>query len=538
MKFFNNKASKGSSGSRLNAGKLQKGINRLVGAPGRESRSCRDSMFETLENRQMFSVSAAAITAINAEYTTASRETDAYGHKVGSLIGSATSGIVAVTGVTNAAMQTFGDNGAIYWSASTGAHVVYGAIGAAYHALGAAGSWLGLPTHDETGPANARVSSFQDGSISWSPSGGAVEHQTAVTVATRYSNELVVTENGPRDQVSVSQSGSTLTISADGQTFTDAVPAGGLFEYARGGADKIQVASSVKANTTIVTIGSLPCAISSSGSNVSIWADPTDTVTGGTSVHIVRSFAGGVSKAVGASLANPSDSGATFTVQAPLFATGGPVPADINQGEIGDCYFVASLAAFAHEDPKVITNSVVDMGDGTYAVEFYKNGTPEFVRVNNSMPIGPWNGYDYAHPGSDGAIWVAVMEKAFCYFRSGANTYDSIGGGWMSEVYTDLNVTSVSTTPDTFSQSTLFSRLQNDLSLGEAVTMGTPDYAPDLVGDHAYTLMAVEKVGGKDEFIVRNPWGDSGTVIENSQGIATLTYAEFINNFDEMVEST
>src|SRR5208282_3012460 len=139
-------------------------------------------------------------------------------------------------------------------------------------------------------------------------------------------------------------------------------------------------------------------------------------------VHSVSSFAGGVSKALGAHLANPSDSGSTMTVNASLFGTG-PVAGDINQGSVGDCYFMASLAGFAEVRPNVILNSAVDLGDGTYCVEFYHSGTPEFIRVNNTFPTGGFNGFRFAHPGSDDTIWGCVMEKAFAYFRTGANTY-------------------------------------------------------------------------------------------------------------------
>ena len=57
--------------------------------------------------------------------------------------------------------------------------------------------------------------------------------------------------------------------------------------------------------------------------------------------------------------------------------------------------------------------------------------------------------------------------------------------------------------------------------------MGTQN-APNLVESHAYTLLSVSNVGGVNHYIVRNPWGESGDSLENSQGIATLTYAQFV----------
>src|SRR5262249_59932899 len=84
-------------------------------------------------------------------------------------------------------MNTF-LGGAIYFSVGTGAHVVYGDIGALYNSSGGPASNLGLPTSDEQGiPDNGRVQSFQYGAICWSPSTGALllqHNQTQMYVPT------------------------------------------------------------------------------------------------------------------------------------------------------------------------------------------------------------------------------------------------------------------------------------------------------------------------------------------------------------------
>ena len=71
-------------------------------------------------------------------------------------------------------------------------------------------------------------------------------------------------------------------------------------------------------------------------------------------------------------------------VNASLFGTG-PVAGDVNQGEIGDCYFLSSLAAFAGENPQKLVQSAVDMGDGTFTAQFMSNNKPTFVRVSNAF---------------------------------------------------------------------------------------------------------------------------------------------------------
>jgi hypothetical protein len=352
---------------------------------------------------------------------------------------------------------------------------------------------------------------------------------STVSITTRYKNELVITAAGTDDTVAIAQSGSKLSITADGTTSSDPAPAGGVFVYARGGKDSFTIASSVTAQTTIVSIDNVPTVVHSAGAHVIAWVDSTDIVTGTASVHYVATFAGGVSKKLGASLPNPSDSGKTVTANLPLLGTG-PVAGDVNQGEMGDCYFMATLAAFANQRPGAIENSVVDLGDGTYAVEFYRNGKPVFVRVNNSFPAGPFEGFKFAHPGASGTIWAMVMEKAFAWFRDGDNTYASTSDGGMWEVYTDLNVTSICIQPPAFTDDQLFDLLSTDLKRGDPVTFETICPA-DLVANHVYTLVGLKIANGVNTYIVRNPWGDSGDILENSQGIAVLNYAQMVANF-------
>ena len=68
-------------------------------------------------------------------------------------------------------MRTY-ERGNIYWSAATGAHIVWGAILVKYSALGGPGA-LGFPTTDEVGVAGGARSTFTRGSVFWSAATGA-----------------------------------------------------------------------------------------------------------------------------------------------------------------------------------------------------------------------------------------------------------------------------------------------------------------------------------------------------------------------------
>ena len=67
------------------------------------------------------------------------------------------------------------EHGSIYWTPTTGAHEVHGAIRDKWASLGWERSRLGFPTSDEKAVPNGRgrISEFEGGVIIWTPEGGA-----------------------------------------------------------------------------------------------------------------------------------------------------------------------------------------------------------------------------------------------------------------------------------------------------------------------------------------------------------------------------
>jgi uncharacterized protein with LGFP repeats len=71
--------------------------------------------------------------------------------------------------------------GAIYWSSTTGAHVVRGDILARWRQWGAESGALGYPTGDETaGPDGGYLTTFRGGTVYWSPGTGAAVVRGAI----------------------------------------------------------------------------------------------------------------------------------------------------------------------------------------------------------------------------------------------------------------------------------------------------------------------------------------------------------------------
>ena len=85
----------------------------------------------------------------------------------------------------------------------------------------------------------------------------------------------------------------------------------------------------------------------------------------------------------------------------PLFtANNGTAPStsNINQGYLGDCYFLSAIGEIALQDPTTIENMISENANGTYSVEFQINGKADYVTVNNELPEVP-NG-DSLYPGT------------------------------------------------------------------------------------------------------------------------------------------
>jgi hypothetical protein len=198
----------------------------------------------------------------------------------------------------------------------------------------------------------------------------------------------------------------------------------------------------------------------------------------------------------------------------PLFSEYGPRGDDVMQGMVGDCYLMAVFLSVADLNPSRIRESVVDLGDGTYAVQFGKGRVKKTVHVDGDLPVMPE--YDdvpaYANLGLQGSMWVAVMEKAYAQFRKGGLGYAGLDMGWMKEAYAALGVGSRSIRAT--NAAALLRYIEYELALGKSVTFATetPTAGAPLVEVHAYCVVGVDtdSAGNPVMLRLRNPWGYDG----------------------------
>jgi hypothetical protein len=113
---------------------------------------------------------------------------------------------------------------------------------------------------------------------------------------------------------------------------------------------------------------------------------------------------------------------------------------DVQQGHLGDCWLLASLAAVARTNPALIRKAIQSNGDGTYTVTLFAPRSGGFaqreVRVSAMFPeyqttlfqrvFVNESRFAYAQPGdaSDEA-WVMLIEKAAAAVYGG---YDKLDG--------------------------------------------------------------------------------------------------------------
>lgn len=199
------------------------------------------------------------------------------------------------------------------------------------------------------------------------------------------------------------------------------------------------------------------------------------------------------------------------TASYPLFGSDGAQPSDIMQQAAGDCYFLSTLASIANVDPTAMPQSIASLGDGTYVVEFFRNGLPFYVREDGNVPVDSSGVVVYGNLGAANSTWVALMEKAYTIFRTGTADYSALDSGLPAEVYGALDFAYTDTNAPPASEAAFVQMLLTDEQAGRAAVFATNDAPtdPQLVPDHAYMVNVVvtDSTGAPVALQLRNPWG-------------------------------
>ncbi len=216
------------------------------------------------------------------------------------------------------------------------------------------------------------------------------------------------------------------------------------------------------------------------------------------------------------------------------------------QGAIGNCYFIAALAAIAWSDPYQIVHRNRATGTGetarVNAIQFYSKGggkdapskmveVTDLTLVNSSsnLPI-------YCRSNDAGEIYPALYEKAFAKWilKTDSDKPDitQTAFGDMVKATAQLN----NKTPYYYNTNTrtgdqLYAIVrENSMSYKTIHPMTAWTYGSDknytgtnVVGNHAYTVLGWAYKNSKKYIVLRNPWGVTEPVGLNSyQGVLSF----------------
>ena len=243
--------------------------------------------------------------------------------------------------------------------------------------------------------------------------------------------------------------------------------------------------------------------------------------------------------AVGQANLQPTYKNSTLPLYGP---SGAPTYQDVNQGYLGDCYFLSSLGEIALKDPSAIESMITSNGNGTYGVRFMVDGQPDYVTVNSELPVMgagyQWaNGSTLEFANGNADDWVALIEKAYAELNaqtnaphgmelnSASNSYEGITAGSASALtlLTGQSETGYALSPQDSSSAlaSIMSSVASSWSAGEEVLMSTPASSNgNLVGDHMYMITGVN--AANDTFTIQNPWNSAYS------GPLAMTFTESI----------
>ena len=146
------------------------------------------------------------------------------------------------------------------------------------------------------------------------------------------------------------------------------------------------------------------------------------------------------------------------------FTIGELASGDVEQGALGDCWFIGALSVLATRD-ELVCGSVLKLNSadqvtaetvpgiskgvyppvfhpfaskGLYVFRFFKDAVWRYVIVDERLPVFEGNGdpqYVFGHARNPGELWVPLLEKAYAKLHG---CYESLGGGLIDDALVDM----------------------------------------------------------------------------------------------------
>lgn len=202
---------------------------------------------------------------------------------------------------------------------------------------------------------------------------------------------------------------------------------------------------------------------------------------------------------------------------------GMPDPNSIQQGQIGDCFFLAALVAYATRNPQAVKDMIKSHPDGSYTVTF--PGKPP-------VHISALTDAEKAMAAKSNGLWAAVLEKAYAKLTHSGHPMTP---GYMGSADTGVDTFSSKQSRSIFlsehKPADIRQKLIQALKAGKLVEAGCMSPSlKGLVAGHAYTVLSFDDKS--DQIRLRNPWGDTEPGNDGKDdGIFVLSFQQFMANF-------
>jgi len=121
-----------------------------------------------------------------------------------------------------------------------------------------------------------------------------------------------------------------------------------------------------------------------------------------------------------------------------LWGSQGVRPAAVSQGDLGDCWWLVSLAALAEwpEKLKAVFGNIDQYPeDGMFKINFHVRGEKKRVTIDDLLPVKKWgSGFKTINSSKspNGAWWGPIIEKAAAKFFG---RYENMDGGFPTESF-------------------------------------------------------------------------------------------------------
>lgn len=197
--------------------------------------------------------------------------------------------------------------------------------------------------------------------------------------------------------------------------------------------------------------------------------------------------------------------------------TGRPQPGGIQQGMLGDCWFLSSassLAEYPERIERIFTNTEYSK-EGAFEIQFFWSlGTFRQI-VDDRIPVTTvprgYVGAGTKRPfnskvGSNGGWWLTILEKAYAKFNG---NYSNLNGGQPEQALRELSgMPSVGYRTNSQDDNAIFNTV-NSADTNKWVMTAACMYQHDsLVTGHAYSILGAVEVDGNKLLKMRNPWGN------------------------------